>query len=117
MSLKVQLQKKNFKKYIEKHLDLFFQSIYLKSFYKIPGGEIDTLAITEDGRPCIIEYKHKKDDKIINQIVFYYDWLQERSTKYEFERIVKENDNTADKEVDWSEVRLITIAKIIQNGT
>ena len=102
---------KELQKYIEKHLGLFFQSIYLKSFYKIPGGEIDTLAITEDGRPCIIEYKHKKDDKIINQIVFYYDWLQERSTKYEFERIVKENDNTSDKDVDWNEVRLITVAK------
>jgi CRP-like cAMP-binding protein len=56
-------------------LNLFFQSHHLKSFYKIPGGEIDTLAITEDGKPCIIEYKHKVDDKIINQIVFYYDWL------------------------------------------
>lgn len=98
-------------KYVEKHLNLFFQSYLLKSFYKIPGGEIDTLAITEEGKPCIIEYKHKNDEKIINQIVFYYDWLQERSTKYEFERIVKENKNTSDLEVDWSEVRLITIAK------
>ncbi|GAI07083.1 unnamed protein product, partial [marine sediment metagenome] len=102
---------KELQKYIEKHLDLFFQSIYLKNFYKIPGGEIDTLAITEDGKPCIIEYKHKVDDKIINQIVFYYDWLQERSTKFEFERIVKENEKTSELEVDWSEVRLITIAK------
>ena len=102
---------KELQKYIEKHLDLFFQSFYLKSFYKIPGGEIDTLAVTEDGKPCIIEYKHKIDDKIINQIVFYYDWLQERSTKYEFERVVKENKKTSELEVDWSEVRLITIAK------
>lgn len=102
---------KELQKYIEKHLNLFLQSFYLKSFYKIPGGEIDTLAITEDGKPCIIEYKHKVDDKIINQIVFYYDWLQERSTKYEFERIVKENERTSELEVDWSGVRLITVAK------
>ena len=96
---------------VENHLNLFFQSHLLKSFYKIPGGEIDTLAITEEGKPCIIEYKHKVDDKIINQIVFYYDWLQERSTKFEFERIVKEKKNTKDLEVDWSGVRLITVAK------
>lgn len=102
---------KELQKYVEKHLNLFFQSYYLKGFYKIPGGEIDTLAITEDGKPCIIEYKHKIDDKIINQIVFYYDWLQERSTKFEYERIVKENEKTAELEVDWSEVRLITVAK------
>lgn len=98
-------------KYVEKHLNLFFQSFHLKSFYKIPGGEMDTLAITEEGKPCIIEYKHKVDEKIINQIVFYYDWLQERSTKYEFERIVSENKQTKDIKVDWSDVRLITVAK------
>ncbi len=102
---------KELQKYVEKHLNLFFHSYLLKSFYKIPGGEIDTLAITEDGKPCIIEYKHQNDEKIINQIIFYYDWLQERSTKYEFERIVKENELTADLKVDWSEVRLITVAK------
>lgn len=102
---------KELQKYVEKHINLFFQSIQLKSFYKIPGGEIDTLAITEDGKPCIIEYKHKVDDKIINQIVFYYDWLQERSTKFEYERIVKENDETSELEVNWTDVRLITVAK------
>jgi len=102
---------KELQKYVEKHLELFFQCFHLKSFYKIPGGEIDTLAITNKGMPCIIEFKHKVDDKIINQIVFYYDWLHERSTKYEFERIVKENERTSSLIVDWSEVRLITVAK------
>lgn len=102
---------KQLQQYVEKHLNLFLQSHYLKSFYKIPGGEIDTLAVTEEGNPCIIEFKHKTDDKIINQIVYYYDWLQERSTKYEFERIVKENQKTQDRKVDWSKIRLITVAK------
>lgn len=102
---------KELQKYIEKHLNLFFQSYHLKSFYQMPGGEIDTLAVTEEGKPCIIEYKHTNDEKVINQIVFYYDWLQERSTKYEFERIVKENKDTSELIVDWSEVRLITVAK------
>lgn len=97
--------------YVDKHLNLFLQSHHLKSFYKIPGGEIDTLAITEEGNPCIIEFKHKQDDKIINQIIYYYDWLRERSTKFEFERIVKENTETQNIEVDWSKIRLITVAK------
>ena len=48
-------------KYIESYLNQFFQCYFLKSFYKIPSGQIDTLAITEDGNPCIIEYKHKKE--------------------------------------------------------
>lgn len=97
--------------YIEKHLNQFFHCYFLKNFFKIPGGEIDTLAITEDGMPCIIEYKHKKEETILNQIVFYYDWLKERSTKFEFERIVKENEITKNLVVDWSKIRLICIAK------
>src|SRR3989344_6621965 len=93
--------------YIEKHINQFFQCHFLKSPYKIPGGEIDTLAITEDGNPCIIEYKHKTEDTILNQIVFYYDWMMQRSTKFEFERVVKENDVTKKNDVDWSRIRLI----------
>ena len=98
-------------RYAEKHLRQHFQCFYLKSFYKIPGGEIDTLAITEDGIPCIIEYKHKQEDTILNQIVFYYDWLKQRQTMFEFERIVKENDATKKLNIDWSEIRLICVAK------
>lgn len=97
--------------YVEKYLYEFFQCYFLKNFYNIPGGEIDTLAVTEDGIPCIIEYKHKKEDTILNQIVFYYDWLMQRSTKYEFERIVKETEATKTIQVDWSKIRLICIAK------
>ena len=97
--------------YIEKHLDRFFNCYFLKRFYKIPGGEIDTLAITEEGIPCIIEYKHKTDETILNQIVFYYDWVRERSTKFEFERIVKDNEPTKNLEVDWTKIRLVCIAK------
>jgi len=97
--------------YIEKHINQFFQCHFLKSPYKIPGGEIDTLAITEDGNPCIIEYKHKTEDTILNQIVFYYDWMMQRSTKFEFERVVKENDATKNLNVDWSKIRLICVAK------
>ncbi len=69
------------------------------------------MAITEDGVPCIIEYKYKKEDTIINQINFYYDWLQQRSTRFEFERLIKENEDTKDLAIDWSKIRLICIAK------
>lgn len=97
--------------YVEKNLRGFLKCHFLKNFYNIPGGEIDTLAITEDGVPCIIEYKHKQEDRILNQIVFYYDWLSQKSTKFEFERIVKENEATKDLNIDWSDIRLICIAE------
>jgi len=102
---------KQLQNYIEKYLYQFFQCYFLDNFYKIPGGEIDTLSITEDGIPCIIEYKHKKEETILNQIVFYYDWLMQRSTKFEFERIVKEKGPKKPIKVDWSKFRLICVAK------
>jgi predicted transport protein len=102
---------KQLQQYIEKYLLHFFHCHYLKNFYKIPGGEIDTLAVSEDGNPCLIEYKHKKDETIINQIVFYYDWLHERSSRFEFERVVKENVRTKDIKIDWSKIKLVCVAK------
>lgn len=102
---------KQLQQYTEKYLNKIFNCYFLRKFYKIPGGEIDTLAITEDGVPCIIEFKHKKEETILNQIVFYYDWLKQRSTKFEFERIVKETEDTKDLNVDWSKIRLICVAK------
>lgn len=102
---------KQLQQYTEKYLNKIFNCYFLRNFYKIPGGEIDTLAITEDGVPCIIEFKHKKEETILNQIVFYYDWLKQRSTKFEFERIVKETEETKDLNVDWSKIRLVCVAK------
>ena len=102
---------KQLQDYVEKYLNEFLHVHFLKHFYRIPGGEIDTLAITEEGVPCIIEYKHKKEETVLNQIIFYYDWLRKRSTKFEFERIVGENDKTKTLNVDWSQIRLICIAK------
>lgn len=104
-------QEHQLQKCTETYLREHFQCYFLKSFYQIPNGEIDTLAITEDGNPCIIEYKHKQEDKVLNQIIFYYDWLTQKPTKFEFERITKENKDTKDINVDWSEIRLICVAK------
>lgn len=102
---------KQLQKLVEKHLNSFFGCYLLKSLHQIPNGEIDTLAVSEDGGPCIIEYKHKKQDTIINQIIFYYDWLQQGATEFEFEKLIKENEETKDLAIDWSKIRLICIAK------
>jgi RecB family endonuclease NucS len=38
-------------------------------------GRIDTLGIDQDGTPVIIEYKKTGKDNVINQGLFYLDWL------------------------------------------
>ena len=38
-------------------------------------GRIDTLGLDQDGYPTIIEYKKSNKENIINQGLFYLDWL------------------------------------------
>jgi RecB family endonuclease NucS len=38
-------------------------------------GHIDTLGIDQDGYPTIIEYKKSSKENVINQGLFYLDWL------------------------------------------
>lgn len=42
---------------------------------KTHGGRIDTLGIDENGCPVIIEYKRAINENVINQGLFYLDWL------------------------------------------
>ena len=43
-------------KIIVKYLPELFQCYFLNSLKSIPHGVIDTLAITKQGNPCILEY-------------------------------------------------------------
>jgi hypothetical protein len=38
-------------------------------------GRIDSLGIDETGSPVIFEYKRSRDENVINQGLFYLDWL------------------------------------------
>jgi RecB family endonuclease NucS len=38
-------------------------------------GRIDTLGLDQDGYPTIIEYKKSSKENVINQGLFYLDWL------------------------------------------
>jgi len=41
----------------------------------VHGGRIDTLAISEDCNPVIIEYKNVESSQLINQSLYYLSWL------------------------------------------
>ena len=63
---------------IETNLDVFLGIRFLASEYptgKTHGGRIDTLGIDENGCPCIMEYKRASNENVINQGLFYLDWL------------------------------------------
>jgi predicted transport protein len=71
-------------------------------------GRIDTLGIDEDGSPTIIEYKKKSNENIINQGLFYLDWLVDHKGDF---TLAAQKTLGSGVEVDWSQPRLILIAE------
>lgn len=64
---------------IEHHLEAFLGVRFLASEYstgKTHGGRIDTLGMDENHSPVIIEYKRSLNENVINQGLFYLDWLR-----------------------------------------
>ena len=97
---------------IEKHLETFLGVRLLASEYatgKTHGGRIDTLGIDENGCPVIIEYKRALNENVINQGLYYLDWLLDH--KAEFTLLVQKKFGAQEtEEVSWSGARLLCIA-------
>lgn len=97
---------------IEKNLDTILGVQFLQSEYstgKIHGGRIDTLGIDENGSPVIIEYKRAINENVINQGLYYLDWLLDH--RGEFKLLVMEVlGKEKAEEIDWNGPRLICVA-------
>src|SRR2546421_1434315 len=97
---------------IENHLEVFLGVRFLATEYstgKSHGGRIDTLGIDEDGSPIIIEYKRALNENVINQGLFYLDWLMDHKGEFELFVLKKLGKEVADS-IDWSAPRLLCIA-------
>lgn len=83
----------------------FLASEYVTSH----GGRMDTLGVDENGYPVIIEYKRDRSENIINQGLFYLDWLMDH--RGDFELLVRDRyGKQAADQIEWSAPRLICIA-------
>ncbi len=71
------------------------------------AGRIDTLALSEDGNPAIIEYKKTESSQLVNQSLFYLHWLTDHRGDFE---IAAQQALGTEVEVDWSDIRVICIA-------
>lgn len=69
-------------------------------------GRIDTLGLDQDGSPVIIEYKLTSHDNVMNQGLFYLDWLMDHNGDFE----VKARSTLGDVSVAWAAPRLILLA-------
>jgi predicted transport protein len=74
------------------------------------GGRMDSLGIDENGSPVIFEYKRSRDENVINQGLFYLDWLLDH--RGEFTLLVMQRlGAAAAEEIDWSSPRLVCVAR------
>lgn len=103
---------KSLQNLFEKNLEALLGVRFLATEYStgpVHGGRIDTLGLDEDGSPVIIEYKRSTNENVINQGLFYLDWLMDHKNDFLWLVMNVLGKEAADK-VEWSAPRLICIA-------
>ncbi|WP_369068362.1 DUF5655 domain-containing protein [Kineococcus terrestris] len=97
---------------LEKHMEAFFGVRFLASEYstgKKHGGRIDSLGLDENGTPVIFEYKRSTNENVINQGLFYLDWLLDHRAEFQLLTLDRLDKEAADN-IDWSRPRLVCVA-------
>lgn len=95
---------------IERNLDTVFKFRFVATEFSTGsqhGGRIDTLALSEDGNPVIIEYKRVASSELINQSLFYLAWLHDHHGDFE---IAAQKALGSGVEIDWTDIRVICVA-------
>lgn len=94
---------------IEKNMYEFFGVRFLQSEYRIDNGRMDSIGIDENNCPVIFEYKCHSNENVINQGLFYLNWLLEHKANFKLLVLEKLGAEYAEK-IDWSMPRVICIA-------
>ena len=103
---------KSLQRLVEQNLDVMLGIRLLASEHstgKKHRGRIDTLGIDENSCPVIIEYKRSTNENVINQGLFYLDWLLDHRSEFKLLVLGRLGEKEADK-IDWSAPRLLCIA-------
>jgi predicted transport protein len=97
---------------IERNMEVLFGVRLVKSEHstgKKHGGRIDSLGLDENGSPVIFEYKRSVNENVINQGLFYLDWLMDHRADFELLVMKKLGAEAADQ-IDWTSPRLLCVA-------
>lgn len=100
---------KELQQLLEENMNTFFGVTFLKSEYRITNGRMDSIGIDENNCPVIFEYKRSVNENVINQGLFYLDWLLDH--KADFKLLVMDvlGQEKADA-IDWSMPCVICVA-------
>lgn len=103
---------KSLQNQIEKDMDAYLGVRFLASEYvtgRAHAGRIDSLGIDENGCPAIIEYKRATNENVINQGLFYLDWLMDHKAEFKLLVMDRLGKEAADS-IEWPSPRLLCIA-------
>jgi predicted transport protein len=103
---------KPLQKMIEQNLDTLLGIRFLATEYstgKTHGGRIDSLGLDENNCPVIIEYKRSTSENVINQGLFYMDWLMDHQAEFKL-LVIEVLGKDAAESIDWSAPHLVCIA-------
>ncbi len=101
---------KDLQRLIETNLDIVFNCRFIATEFStgnIHSGRIDTLAISEDNNPVIIEYKKVASSDLINQSLYYLHWIKDHKGDFQ---IAANKALGRNVDIDWSEIRVICLA-------
>lgn len=95
---------------IEGNLQTVFRCRFVASEFPTGiqhGGRIDTLALSEDGNPVIIEYKKVASSELVTQSLYYLAWIHDHKGDFE---IAARKALGQQVDIDWNDVRVICLA-------
>lgn len=95
---------------IEQNMETFFGVRFLKSEYAITNGRMDSIGIDENNSSVIFEYKRSQNENVINQGLFYLDWLLDHKADFKLLVIDKLGMEAAEN-IDWSVPCVICVAR------
>ncbi len=96
---------------VEANMEEIFGVRFVASEFVIRGeqpGRIDTLGLDLEGAPTVIEYKRAENENVINQGLYYVNWLVDHRGDFE---LASQRRLGHQIEVNWSHPRLIIIAQ------
>ena len=97
---------------IEANLQALLGIRFLATEYstgKTHAGRIDSLGLDENNCPVILEYKRSMGENVINQGLFYLDWLMDHQAEFKLLVMDRLGKPAADA-IDWGAPRLVCIA-------
>jgi predicted transport protein len=103
---------KDLQNLIEGQMEAFLGVRFLASEYstgKTHKGRIDSLGLDENNCPVIVEYKRNRNENVINQGLFYLDWLLDHQAEFQL-LVMKQLDKDLTEAIEWQGTRLICIA-------